>query len=820
MIFKGTDKLSECDINLISYKLSGYINAFTSYDYTGYLFDFPSQHWQEALPIMADCMVNCTFKEEFLHSELKAVIQELKMYKDEYVSGVCEALVSAIFADHPYHHPIIGYKHDLWSLSRDALVRFYRKHYIPNNATLIVVGDVQIDEVIALAKKEFGTIPADSNYKKEHYYHAPDLLTQTVTLYRDVKIPHVVLAWVVPGASTGNDYLVDIVAWLLASGRGSRLYKKLVNELQLVTDIDAFSYDLFDHQVFFLYVQPKDATVIEKIIETITNELQKLAQEVVPQQELTRAIKKAEVEHLQLMESYQKQAYEIGKFFLAVGDEQYLYTFTDAPKDHLGFQVKEFINAYLRPALMHRGSVVPLPAGEQEYWLELQDISDQEDARVLAGRERKEHIEIGKCVSTITAKPPKPFAFPRAQILHLDNGLKVLSCVREALPKIDIVIDFEAKYQYDPVGKEGLSTFVAHMLLEGTKSYTAEELINTIESNGMTLQTVSGMVALSMLAEDLPKGLELLNEILTNALFSADAIEKVRAQMLADLNEFWDTPMQFSNQIARQEIYKDHPYSKNPQGTMEGVKNITRDDLEWFYRTYLSPRGARLALVGDIGRYNVQKLLGDKLDSWQGPEVKPLQYPPIEPIKKHALKYPILRDQTVLCFAGLSVKRTDPDFDALLIFEQVFGGGVLNSMASRLFDLREQTGLFYTISGSLVARVDKQNGLILIRTIVSNDRIDEAEAAISRVIDTAINTLTDDEMSEAQQAIINSLVDNFASNYQTALTLLFKDAFNLPEDYYDKRAAQLRALTKEEVQRVVRKYLTTDSLITIRIGRV
>ncbi|MDR3551085.1 MAG: pitrilysin family protein, partial [Candidatus Babeliales bacterium] len=86
MIFKGTEKLSESDINIVSHMLSGSINAFTSYDYTGYLFNFPTQNWHEALPIMADCMVNCSFKDEHLNSEMKAVIQELKMYRDDYNS--------------------------------------------------------------------------------------------------------------------------------------------------------------------------------------------------------------------------------------------------------------------------------------------------------------------------------------------------------------------------------------------------------------------------------------------------------------------------------------------------------------------------------------------------------------------------------------------------------------------------------------------------------------------------------------------------------------------------------------------------------------
>ena len=139
MVFKGTEKLSESDINLITHKLSGYSNAFTSHDYTGYVFDFPSQHWRHALQIFADCMVNCSFKEDMLNAELKAVIQELKMYNDDYVTTLLEKLLGAIFHDHPYHYPVIGYKKDLWSLERGALVDFYQKHYVPNNATLVVV---------------------------------------------------------------------------------------------------------------------------------------------------------------------------------------------------------------------------------------------------------------------------------------------------------------------------------------------------------------------------------------------------------------------------------------------------------------------------------------------------------------------------------------------------------------------------------------------------------------------------------------------------------------------------------------------------------
>jgi zinc protease len=820
MIFKGTHLLSECDINLITHKLSGYCNAFTSYDYTGYLFDFPSQHWQEALPIMADCMRNCLFKEEFLDSELKAVIQELKMYKDDYASSTIEYMISAIFGDHPYHHPIIGYKQDLWSLRREALVRFYHHHYVPNNGVLIIVGDIDPDTAFANAHKYFGNIPPELGYKKEQFYHSPDLRSYQITTYRDIKQPIIILSWLIDGARTGKDYLIDIVIWVVGSGKGSRLYKKLVDELELVTEFEMFNYDLFDNGILFAYFQPKHISDVTSIIDIIHQELSNIAYNGVKQTEIIRAIKKTEVRHLGLLESNQKQAYGIGKYFLATGDEQFLYTFTHYPKDNLAQEVQHYVANYLRPSVTHRGRVLPLDQEEKQQWVILQEISDKEDARILSGRARIAEVEEGKCVFGVEAKPPKHFDFPKAKALYLDNGLKVLTYHNGYVPKIDIVLDLKAKHYYDPDNLPGLSLFIAAMLQEGTKNYSALTFADTLESYGMTLYTSAGQITMSMLAVDLPKGLELLSEILAQATFEPQAVERVRAQMVADLDQFWDTPAQFAVQLAREQIYKNHPYAKNILGTYQSIKHITRDDLLNFYKTMLSPRGATLALVGDLERYDIKQILEHILYSWQGTEIPDLDYPALQPIEKHEINYPIIRDQVVLCYGGLSVARTNPDYDKLLLFDQIFSGGVLGSMSSRLFDLRERSGLFYTISGSLIAKIDKQPGMIVVKTIVSHDRLEEAERAIERVIDTAIDTVSDAEFEEAQRAIVNSLVDNFASNYQIAAALLFKDTYNLPVDYFDNRAEQLGTIEISDMQKIVREYLSSGKLVKVRVGRV
>src|SRR5436190_920289 len=265
MIFKGTDMLSESDINTIVHKLSGSCNAFTSFDYTGYLFNFPTHNWKEGLPIIADCMTNCTFKEDMLSSEMKAVIQELKMYKDQYDRSLMEELIGMIFADRPYHYPIIGYKQDLWSVTSKDLRNFYKKHYKPNNATFIVVGDVDPEEVFVLAEEYFGNIPQDLDYKKKSNFFHQDISSKSLSLYRDVAQPTMVCMFVVPGAAKKQYYALEILEWIIGQGKSSRLYKKLVNDTQLATDVTTGFWNLFDYGIFFIVIEPKGLTNFSSI---------------------------------------------------------------------------------------------------------------------------------------------------------------------------------------------------------------------------------------------------------------------------------------------------------------------------------------------------------------------------------------------------------------------------------------------------------------------------------------------------------------------------------------------------------------------------
>jgi len=820
MIFKGTNDLSESDINVITNKLSGYCNAFTSYDYTGYLFDFPSHHWQEALPIMADCMKNCKFDQEHLNSELKAVIQELKMYKDDYVSNLLEDMICAMFPGHPYQHPIIGYKHDLWNLSRDSLVNFYKKHYVPNNATLVVVGDVEPEEVFNLAEKYFGSIEPNINYKKEEYNVVKDFVARSVVLYRDVVQPMVVMGYQVPGIKEDLDYAIDILSWILAQGRSSRLYKKIVDEMELASDIGAFSYDLFDQGIFFINFSPINPQDIDKIIEIVKNEIEDLIKNGPKEQELQRAIKKVETSYFSLLENNQKQAYVIGKTYVATGNENYLFDYLDFKNSDLKEKINDILKRYFSSSLVNIGKVLPLQEKDKSIWTDIQKISDQEDAKVLSGKIRTSLVESPNRANSIEVKQQNIFDFPKYKSLILKNGLEVLYFDNKNLPKIDILLDLKAKHYFDPSGLNGLGNFAMDMLLEGTKNYTEIELAEKIENLGMDLDVAPGYISMRMLSDDFSLGMDLLKEVLTEPVFDKKNINKVKNQIITDIKEYWDEPSSFVGQVARENIYKDHQYSKNSLGTVDTVGKVARQDLLDYYNKFISPSGAYLSIVGDLSGIDLESVLNQTIGKWQGPDISDLTFNNINNISSNEVNYFINRDQIVLAYAGLSVPRTHPDYDKLLLFDQIFSGGVLGSMSSRLFQLREQSGLFYTIGGSLISKADKQPGMSFIKTIVSIDRLKEAEELIENCINNAYKTLDAQELIQAKNALSNSLIDNFSTNRQIASSFLFLKKYNLSNDYFDKRSLDLNKIPASDVLKSVENNLNTKNMIKFKIGRI
>lgn len=819
MVFKGTNKLSETDINLITSKMAGYSNAFTSYDYTGYLFDFPTQNWTAALDLLADCMRECTLKKEYLDSEFKAVIQELKMYRDDYESSLIEEMMKMIFIGHPYSFPIIGYKKDLWQASYQSLQHFYSTYYTPNNATLVVVGDGDYNQITEKVYNYFGAQKFLSIPNKKKFNSFNEIVSRELSLYRDIAQPFFLFTWVIPGLASGENYYSNLLTWIIGKGRSSRLYKKLVLQ-GIATEVDVFVYSMFEHSLFCIQVYTSDESKFNTIKELIVNEVKILYKGGINKLEIERAIKQMVMEQTSLFDDTQSLAYSIGESFLATGDAQHVLDYVDQNHETIQKQINHLIKNYIRYPVMHIGKMLPLIEQEKSFWIDLQTQSDKEDDQFISSRVRESEIEPSRYAVTMVSRSRKPFIFPQEKRSELRNGMTLLWYDTDRSEKIEIIVRYKVQHHFDPPALSGLYNFVCQMILEGTERYCARELADEFERRGMSITIQSNYISISLLKDDLEKALSLLHELLQYSIFSAHSIERVRAQIISEIKEFWDTPTNFVAQIASEQVYGDHPYSANILGTEPSIKKITRNDLYNFYKKYFSPHGACIAVVGDLSSYDVIKVCEETIGRWSGPLIQDTPFPPLGKMKKGIISYPINRDQLVLCFATRSLRRLDTGYDALSVFDYIFTGGVSGSTNSRLFQLREKTGLFYTIGGSFMYGSSELPGMIYLKTMVSHENCDEAQTLIQETISSATQLISRQKLQEAKNNVINQIINDFESNYEIARNLLFFHRYNLPTDYFENRVDCIQNITDDQVREVVNATAHLDRMCTIKIGRV
>jgi zinc protease len=237
-----------------------------------------------------------------------------------------------------------------------------------------------------------------------------------------------------------------------------------------------------------------------------------------------------------------------------------------------------------------------------------------------------------------------------------------------------------------------------------------------------------------------------------------------------------------------------------------------------YYREHVAPQ-AKLAVVGIVDEALLKGYIGETLGKWQGAEKSISNFPLLVAPEKKEIMYPITRDQVVLAFAGLSVDRSDERYDALLVFDQLFSGGVTGSMSSRLFQLREQTGLFYTIGGSLVYGSGNHPGMFFLKTIVSQDRLAEAEHAIKQTMLETLKHVAQEEFQAAKDALAYALVDQFATQRGIAQSFLFVERMGLPKDFYSQRIAMIERVQIEAMLKAAQEIMDLDKISTIKVGR-
>src|SRR4030095_16506779 len=289
MLFKGTDRFKKGQIDLLTLKNGGGNNAFTSHDFTAYYFNFASDRWDIALEIESERMVNCAFDREEFEAEKKVVIEELKTNLDSPWGLLMQDVEAGSFKIHPYRNPVVGWLQDVERATVEQQQAYYRRYYQPNNAILVLAGDFETDRVLARVSKLFGSIPAGPPPPLMALGEPPQRGERRLTVRWRSKVPRLSIAYHAPALAHPATYPLQVLAVVLAEGKASRLYQRMVEREQSVTFVSAGFGEAKDPTLLHIRAEARRETSSNEIGGSIYAELKDVIANGVTAAEIDRA---------------------------------------------------------------------------------------------------------------------------------------------------------------------------------------------------------------------------------------------------------------------------------------------------------------------------------------------------------------------------------------------------------------------------------------------------------------------------------------------------------------------------------------------------
>jgi zinc protease len=349
MMFKGTARYAKGEIDQLTSRMGGSNNAFTDHDTTAYWFALAADRWERALEIEADRMTGCALDPGEFEAEKSVVLEELAMYDDDPWQRMWAVGEATAFHVHPYHHPIIGWKEDLQRLSAEDLRAYYERHYGPNRAFLVIVGAFDVSKTIDRVHELFDPLRAVPS--RESVLAEPEPRGERRAVVRTPGTTRRLALGVTTSRCGGEeDFVLDVLAAILGGGRSSRLYRDLVLDRELATDVSVFNEARLDPGMLWIFVELRPGVDPRVVEERVQEQLSGVAARGVRADELRRARAQILSGWLFEEETNLDVARRLGRFESVVADGHRLIASVPARYEAVSSgDVREVVARYLRP---------------------------------------------------------------------------------------------------------------------------------------------------------------------------------------------------------------------------------------------------------------------------------------------------------------------------------------------------------------------------------------------------------------------------------------------------------------------------------------
>jgi zinc protease len=367
MMFKGTATYGPKTFSQTIQRAGGFDNAFTTEEFTGYFEFLASDRIDLPIKMEADRMRNLNLSPEAVLSERDVVMEERRLrYEDDPQNLLYEEVKATAFINHPYRWPVIGWMSDLKTLNPGDLVAHYNKYYEPNNAVIIVVGDVRTKEMLARITEAFGKIPAGPAINEEKVREDAQYGEKRIYVKREAELPYILKAYKTPDVKQEDSSALEVLAQILSGGKSARLYSSLVYDQQVALSAWA-GYDNFnkDPFLFFIGATANRGRTIEAVEMALNDEIDKVRREPPTEREVQKAKNQIEASFIMEQDSFYMQARTIGTFEM-IGGWRMIDKYLEGIRKVSAADVQAAAEKYLTADRLTTGILVPQEKGSTE----------------------------------------------------------------------------------------------------------------------------------------------------------------------------------------------------------------------------------------------------------------------------------------------------------------------------------------------------------------------------------------------------------------------------------------------------------------------
>lgn len=775
MLFKGTTNRPPGKIDQEVQDAGGNMNAYTSFDRTVYHIDVPNTGARVAIDILCDIMQNATLPAEELVKEKQVILREMDMNQDDPRQRSARRLFECAYNRSPYRFTVIGYPDIFNEVQREDVFAYYKEKYAPNDIFFVVVGAIRADDVEKQIKEAFATAKARALPPVVLPEEPVQVAPREIIEEGSTELAHFHVSWHIPDIRHSDVPLLDVLAALLGSGRSSRLWQEVREKQGLVNSVDAWTYSPGLPGLLGMS-GVANADKFEAARDAMFAEVERMKKEPVNEAELSKAVKQFTAATLSLRKTMAGQAQDLGASWLAANDLSFSERYLAAVKRATPADLQRVARTYLRAE--NRTLYAYLPAGT-----------------------RPKQAQVG---DRFAAQPIKRF--------ELKNGLRLLVKEDHRLPFVEVRAVFQGGVLAENRGNNGMTLLTAKMLLQGTKSRSAEQIAREMESLGGSIDSYGGNnsfgVNAEVLSSDFAAGLDLVSDVLLNPTFPADAFERERKIQLASIKAQRDQLLQSAGRFMRRGLYGDRGYGLDVNGTEESVTDLKLANLKRLHERFTVPNNCVLAVFGDVDTKKVRAAVEDRFGSWKaGTAIKLTN---AEPAVREVKRVGEARDKKqavlVIGFAGTTI--FDGDHYPLEILQEV-----CSDLGSRLFvRIRENLGLAYYVGAQNFLGLSP--GYFGFYAGTEPEKVAQVEsemlkeAALLRA-----NGVTEEELKRAKAKIIGQKKIARQDLGSWAMTAALDELYGLGFGHSDEDDARYEAVTLDQVRNAAQKYLKPDAMV-------